>query len=65
MDQRELIAKRAAAYFRPGDVVNLGIGIPGLCTNYAVPGVMFHTENGFLGMGPLAEGMQKRESFQR
>lgn len=63
MDQRELIAKRAAAYFRPGDVVNLGIGIPGLCTNYAVPGVMFHTENGFLGMGPLAEGMQKRESF--
>ena len=30
MDNRNFIAKRAAAYFRPGDVVNLGIGIPSL-----------------------------------
>ena len=28
MDNRNFIAKRAAAYFKPGDVVNLGIGIP-------------------------------------
>ena len=28
MDNRNFIAKRAAAYFRPGDVVNLGIGLP-------------------------------------
>ena len=26
MDNRNFIAKRAAAYFRPGDVVNLGTG---------------------------------------
>ena len=36
MDNRNFIAKRAAAYFRPGDVVNLGIGIPSLCGSYAV-----------------------------
>lgn len=63
MDTKNLIAKRAAAYFKPGDVVNLGIGIPGLCSNYALPGVMFHTENGMLGVGPLASGLEKVESF--
>lgn len=63
MDKRAFIARRAAAYFQPGDVVNLGIGIPGLCADYAAPGVMFHTENGLLGVGPQAEGLQKVESF--
>ena len=38
MNNRDFIAKRAAAYFKPGDVVNLGIGIPSLCGSYAVPG---------------------------
>ena len=52
MDNRNFIAKRAAAYFRPGDVVNLGIGIPSLCGSYAVDGVLFQSENGFIGIGP-------------
>ena len=43
MDNRNFIAKRAAAYFRPGDVVNLGIGIPSLCGSYAVDGVLFQS----------------------
>ncbi|MDC7784366.1 3-oxoacid CoA-transferase subunit B [Rhodoplanes sp. TEM] len=57
------MAKRAAAYFAAGDIVNLGIGVPSLCNNYAPPGVMFHTENGLIGVGPLAEGLQRVESF--
>lgn len=63
MDDRNRIACRAAQYFKSGDVVNLGIGIPGLCSNYAAEGVMFHTENGLVGVGALAEGLQKVESF--
>lgn len=63
MDIRDRIAKRVAEYFKPGDVVNLGIGIPSLCGNYAPPGVMLHTENGFIGVGPSADGVQKVESF--
>lgn len=63
MDNKHIIAKRAAAFFEPGDIVNLGIGIPGLCSNYAADGVMFHTENGLVGVGALAEGLQKVESF--
>lgn len=63
MESKTIIARRAAAYFRPGDVVNLGIGIPGLCSNYAADGVMFHTENGLVGVGEMAEGLQKVESF--
>jgi 3-oxoacid CoA-transferase subunit B/acetate CoA/acetoacetate CoA-transferase beta subunit len=57
------MARRAAAYFSSGDIVNLGIGIPSLCNNYAAPGVMFHTENGLIGVGPAAEGLQRVESF--
>lgn len=61
MDHRHLIAKRAAAYFKPGDVVNLGVGIPSLCGNYAESGVLFQSENGFIGVGPTAEGLMVNE----
>lgn len=61
MDSRHLIAKRTAAYFESGDVVNLGIGIPSLCGNYAQPGVLFQSENGFIGVGETAEGLMKTE----
>lgn len=64
MDNRNFIAKRAAAYFQPGDVVNLGIGIPSLCGSYAVDGVLFQSENGFIGIGPtVQEGLMKNERF--
>ena len=43
MDNRHFIARRAARYFHSGDVVNLGIGIPSLCGNYAESGVLFQT----------------------
>lgn len=53
--QEEIIARRAAAELANGMVVNLGIGIPTLIPNY-LPGeveVLFHSENGFVGMGKL------------
>lgn len=54
MDNRAFIAKRAAKYFKVGDVVNLGVGIPSLCSDYTEKGVMFQTENGLIGVGDTA-----------
>ncbi len=54
---REGIAYRVACDLPEGSYVNLGIGIPTLVSSY-VPNdreVFFHSENGILGMGPLAK----------
>ncbi len=52
---REQIAERAARELPDGAVVNLGIGIPTLISNYLRPeqGILLHSENGLLGMGPF------------
>ena len=54
MDTRNIIARRAAALLCDGDFVNLGIGIPSLCSNYVPEGMhlLYHSENGIVGMGP-------------
>jgi 3-oxoacid CoA-transferase B subunit len=54
---REVIALRAAKEFFDGAVVNLGGGIPTLAANFVPEGrtVIFHTENGALGFGPIPE----------
>ena len=57
---REQMAQRAALDIENGSYVNLGIGIPELVAQYVPEGrqVIYHTENGLLGMGaaPLDEG---------
>jgi len=54
MTAREVMAKRAAKEVKNGMIVNLGIGIPSLIPNYLSEdcNVMFHAENGVLGIGP-------------
>ncbi len=56
MDAKNLIARRVAQELKDGDVVNLGIGLPTLIPNHLRAGVTIHlqSENGFIGMGPLA-----------
>ncbi|HNS01536.1 MAG TPA: 3-oxoacid CoA-transferase [Anaerolineae bacterium] len=53
-ESRMAMARRALAELHAGDVVNLGIGIPTLVADLITPqhGIMLHTENGMLGVGP-------------
>ena len=55
---RDRMARIVAADIEPGSYVNLGIGLPTKVANYLDPegGIMLHTENGLLGMGPEAVG---------
>lgn len=57
VNPRELIAKRVARFFNTGELVNLGIGMPTAVANYipADSGIMLHSENGFIGLGPTLQ----------
>src|ERR1700743_869865 len=57
---RSEMAQRVAADIPSGSFVNLGIGLPTEVSDYLDPGagVVLHTENGMLGMGPAATGDQ-------
>jgi len=57
MDKNEMqndIAKRVAMELEDGQYVNLGIGLPTKVADFVPEGVnvMFHAENGFVGLGP-------------
>ena len=53
---RQTMCNRLAMEFQDGWVVNLGIGLPTLCSNYQFKDktIIFHSENGVIGYGPLA-----------
>ena len=60
---KEKIARRVARDLRDGDVVNLGIGLPTMVADYVPEGIeiTLQSENGILGMGPLAgEGLENK-----
>ncbi|MGC8567392.1 MAG: 3-oxoacid CoA-transferase subunit B [Caldisphaera sp.] len=48
------IAWRASQDVEEGMYINLGIGLPVLMSNYINKEVIYHSENGILGMGPKA-----------
>ncbi len=56
-ESRMRMAKSALEELRPGDVVNLGIGIPTLVADLITPelDITVHSENGMLGVGPEPE----------
>jgi acetate CoA/acetoacetate CoA-transferase beta subunit len=57
MDAQTIIAKRIARELTTGMLVNLGIGIPTLVANFLPAGVhvLFQSENGLIGTGPIPE----------
>ena len=66
MSRKEFIARRVAGFFKKGDTVNLGVGIPTKCSNYVDEGVWIQAENGLMGVGEVAtesQGVRKVESF--
>ena len=65
IDSRNRMAKRAAEEISSGMVVNLGIGIPSLVPNHLEPElhVMFHAENGIIGMSESPGKGQEDENL--
>ncbi len=55
--ERQAMCDRLAMEFQDEWIVNLGVGMPTLCSNYVDPTktIITHSENGVIGYGPLAE----------
>ncbi|MCH8848148.1 MAG: 3-oxoacid CoA-transferase subunit B [Chloroflexi bacterium] len=53
---RQAMADRIAMEFEDGWVVNLGVGMPTLCSNFVHPEreITYQSENGLVNYGPLA-----------
>jgi len=58
---RNEMAQKVAIDIPDGAYVNLGIGLPELVADFVPKGreVIYHTENGLLGMGPVPESEQE------
>jgi 3-oxoacid CoA-transferase B subunit len=53
---RQQMADRVAREFQDGWIVNLGVGIPTMCSNTDIgdTDITYHSENGVIGYGPVA-----------
>jgi 3-oxoacid CoA-transferase B subunit len=58
---RQQMADRIAHEFQDGWIVNLGVGIPTLCSNTDIGDrhIIYHSENGVIGYGPIAPAGQE------
>lgn len=58
---RKQMAQKAAADIPEGWYVNLGVGMPTMIANFVPAGreVIFHSENGLVGMGPVPKPEDK------
>ena len=54
--ERQAMCDRLAMEFQDGWIVNLGVGMPTLCSNYEDDSrtIIIQSENGVIGYGPLA-----------
>ncbi len=53
---RQQMADAIARRFEDDWIVNLGVGIPTMCSNTAITAdIIYHSENGVIGYGPMAE----------
>ena len=59
----QTMAIRAAKEFQDGMVINLGVGIPTYCSNFVPPEreVLFHSENGVIGFGPIVDNPEEAD----
>src|SRR5665811_2560473 len=58
---RQQMADLIARQFQDGWIVNLGVGIPTMCSNTDIgdTDIVYHSENGVIGYGAVAaEGME-------
>lgn len=53
--ERQQIADRLAQEFQDGWIVNLGVGMPTMCSNTPIGDreIIYHSENGVIGYGPV------------
>ncbi len=58
---RQQMADRIAREFQDGWIVNLGVGMPTLCSNTDIGDrhIIYHSENGVIGYGPIAPAGQE------
>ena len=63
MDNRHFIAKKIASFFKDGDVINLGVGIPVLVGDYITDNVVIQSENGLLGSGKSYPGLDPEAAY--
>lgn len=58
---RLAMARRLAREFQDGWIVNLGTGMPTMCSDHVMEGrtVIFHAENGIIGFGRRATSLEE------
>jgi 3-oxoacid CoA-transferase B subunit len=62
-----VMAMRVAREFFDGAVVNLGVGLPLMCCDYLPPDreILFHSEQGVVGFGPIVRDPEKADPAYR